>query len=426
MKRNIMQRAVRGVRRNYSSYTQLATARYPDASRRFQPLTDAFAKPKVWATTAFLAVITIVTVNIATQTQQTPASYAAATVGIEAELGTISSPATSIDDVTASGGKAVRFGSVSCAAGPGLPGGPDLIGGCWPGPDSTGYRAAPDYPGSLTTASTSSSTCPLPIRSNFTYRFCRFGSTSVGTRAAPVSNVAFYGSLFKDRAVEGALVMLFGDNLTFEYSSFEPNVEAPPTPYNQSYQYGLAFGGSYYSNAGKLTVSHSDFWGFGNAIDGAGSTQAKPHVFRDNWIHDAAEDGGSYHTDGIGNTSGSGNESYVIIDHNTIVSKGNTNGIAFQQGTYSNFTVTNNLLGGFGYTVVIWAPAPNTIFTDNAFTTLLRPGYGPLYPQSFWTSNGSQWQRNKWLVPAGAEYGSPADSGKFWTPSGVSATDYGG
>lgn len=77
MKRNIMQRAVRGVRRNYHAYSKLATARYPHATRRFQPIADTFAKPKIWATTAFLAVITVVAVNVATQTQQTPQSSAA-------------------------------------------------------------------------------------------------------------------------------------------------------------------------------------------------------------------------------------------------------------------------------------------------------------------------------------------------------------
>jgi hypothetical protein len=202
-------------------------------------------------------------------------------------------------------------------------------------------------------------------------------------------------------------------------------VAAPPTPFNQSYQYGIAANGGYNTRAEKLTVSHSDFWGFGNAIDTYGSTQAKPHVFRDNYIHDAAEDGnGNYHTDGIGTLSGNGTGSYMVLDHNTIASAGNTNGIAYQQGSYSNVTITNNLFSGFGYTIALWAPAPNTTFTGNTFSTMLKPVWGPLYPQSFWTSPGSLWKNNKWLVPAGAAYGNPADSGKFWTPSGPSATDY--
>jgi Right handed beta helix region len=319
---------------------------------------------------------------------------------------------------------------VSSADGSPLP--PPLPGG-FPDSSTTGYDSAPGYPGSLTPAGQPG--CELPIVSNKTYRFCAFNAgLSVGSASAKVSNVTFYGCRFKGVAVEQAMVILYGttgangNGITFDYSSFEPGVAAPPTPYSQSYQYGIAAAGSYHSSVQKLVVTHSDFWGFGNAIDVTGSTQANPHIFRHNYIHDAAQDGGSYHTDGIGDTTGSGRGSYVVIDHNTIVSNGNTNGIAFQQGSYDHFTVTNNLFSGFGYTIAIWAPAPYTIFTDNTYSTILRPYYGPLYPQSFWTSTGSVWARNRWSVPSGAAWGNPLHDGWFWVPntSMVSQTDYQG
>jgi hypothetical protein len=122
-------------------------------------------------------------------------------------------------------------------------------------------------------------------------------------------------------AVGGALVMVYGDNITFDYSSFEPGVSEPPTPYEQSYQYCIAANGAYDTYVEQMTVTHSGFWGFGNAIDTEGSTQAKPQVFRDNYIHDASEDSANddYHTDGIGDESGHGYGSYVVIDHNTII-----------------------------------------------------------------------------------------------------------
>jgi hypothetical protein len=54
-------------------------------------------------------------------------------------------------------------------------------------------------------------------------------------------------------------------------------------------------------------------------------------------------------------------------------------------------------------------------------------------------ANGNEWRGNKWLVPGGAEWGNPANSGKFWIPdtsdasglgwsdaSFVSVTDYAG
>ena len=299
----------------------------------------------------------------------------------------------------------------------------DLLAG-FPDSSNTGYRNAPGYPGRLTKWSGGA------IQSNTTYSFIDFGSLSVGTAAAPVSNVKFIGCRFKDVAVEEALVVLFGDNITFDYSSFEPGVAAPPVPFNQSYQYGIQADGSYYSWVKQLTVSHSDFWGFANAIDVNGSTKDKPQVFRDNWIHDASDDGGDvYHIDGIGSLSDSGNGSYIVVDHNTIVSRGNTNGIAFQKGVYDHVTITRNLLGGFGYTVALWAPGTNTTFTDNVYTTQFRPDWGPLYGQAFWEGAGSVWARNRWAVPPGAEWGDPAHHGWYWIPnangnSGTTDTPY--
>jgi len=337
------------------------------------------------------------------------------TASIEAESGSRTTNATAVSDTTASASGALKFSEPS-------PGGGDCtpvshIPAGFPNNCTAGYKAAPDYPGSLTNFSGS-------IQSGQTYRFKRFtGGTFVGSSSTSVSNVTFYGCLFE--ATGDINVALFGDNITFEYSTFAPSGErTPPISYSQGYQYGIEANGSYYSNVQKLTVSNSEFWGFGNAIDTRGSTQAKPHVFRGNYIHDARADGGIDHTDGIGDLSGSGSGTYVVLDNNTIESAGNTNGIAYQQGSYNNFTITNNLIGGWGYAVALWAPAPNTTFTGNTFSTRLKPVFGPLYPQSFWTSSGSVWRNNRWYVPAGAAYGNPADNGKFWTPSGPSNTDY--
>lgn len=63
---------------------------------------------------------------------------------IEAESGTISSPATTVADGTASGGGAVKFSSGSTGGGcpsstKNTPDGADAWGGCWPGPATTGY-----------------------------------------------------------------------------------------------------------------------------------------------------------------------------------------------------------------------------------------------------------------------------------------------
>jgi hypothetical protein len=279
-----------------------------------------------------------------------------------------------------------------------------------PGSTNTGYRNAPGYPGTLTPFTGS-------LRSNTTYSFKSFiGGIDVGTSSVALTGVKFFGCLFK--AAGDVLVRLYGDNHTFDYCSFEPNVAASPASYSSGYQYGLCANGGWYTNVGKLTVTNCDMWGFANGIDCIGSTQAKPHVFRNNWIHDARADGGVDHTDGIGFMGGSGSSSYVVVDNNVIESVGNTNGIAWQGGTYDHFTITNNLISGWGYAVNISGTTSNMTFTDNVFSTRLKCDWGPLYPSSFWVTAGSIWRRNKWMVPVGAAWGNPAHDGWFWRPTG--------
>jgi hypothetical protein len=310
---------------------------------------------------------------------------------------------------------------------------PGLAG--FPNGANTGYRNAPGFPGSL-------HTCAIPIRSNTTYSFCDFvGGVAVGSPSHHVVNVTFYGCDFHvTRPLGDKLVGIWGDNITFDYSSFQPDASAPPVSFSQSYQYGIEADGGWGTSVGKLTVSHSDFWGFGNAIDINGSTQANPQVFRDNWIHDAADNGGVYHTDGIGTLApGPGSGSYLVIDHNTIESAGNTQGIAFQSGRYDHLTITGNLFGGWGYSICV-VGGSYINFSGNTFSTLFAPTYGPLYTSTGFTGFPApwQWRHNKWLVPADAQWGMPDHNGWFWMPVAanrhgeaddtqfVSRTDYAG
>jgi hypothetical protein len=298
--------------------------------------------------------------------------------------------------------------------------------GARPGPTNTGHVNAPGYTGSLTAFSGT-------IQSNTTYTFRSFNGAAVGSAASPVANVTFYGCRF--RATGDLNVALFGDNITFDYCTFEPtSVTSPPVSYSQGYQYGIVAGGPYNSFAQKLTVQNCNIWGFGNAIDVTGSTQAKPQVFRNNWIHDPRADGGIDHTDGLGSYSGGGTSRYVVIDNNVIEGVGNTNALGFQAGTWSNFTITNNLFGGFGYTMSIYANVSNLTFTDNVFSTRYPVNFGPM--REGWGSYpGTVWRRNKWHHPAGAAWGNAAHDGRYWMPvSGssqnsatfTSATDYTG
>ena len=345
-------------------------------------------------------------------------------VSSEGESGTKSANIQTVSDATASGSSAVMFKTAATAPGctpvAGIPAG-------FPNNCNSGYKAAPGYPGSLTPFTGT-------IQSNTTYSFKDFPSgASIGTTGTPVSNVTFYGCRFHDINLDGALIVMFGDNITLDYSSLEPEVTAPPVPYNKGYQYGLEANGSYNAYVQKFTVSHSEIWGFGNAIDASGSTQAKPHVFRSNYIHDPRADGGIDHTDGIGELNGA-NSDYVVIDNNTIIGDGNTNGIAYQYGPYRNFTVTNNYFSGYGYMINLggYGGPTNITFTDNVWGTNIQQSYGPWYS---WAGTGNLWRRNKihfvnQIKLQGDDPNSyvikATDDGKFWTPSGISTTDYTG
>jgi hypothetical protein len=284
----------------------------------------------------------------------------------------------------------------------------------FPGATSTGYANAPGYPGALTPFTGQ-------LASGQTYRFLRFPP---GFGVGAVHDVTFYGCRFDgdDAAAFANVIVAGGDNITFDYASFVPgSLAAPPVGHRQSSQFGLW---QHPTNPGRITVDHSDFWGFGNGIQFFPTNDpAKPFTVRNSWFHDARDDGGEDHTDGIlnGDTSGS----YIVIEHNTIVSRGNTNGLALQDDSDHDITVTGNYFSGFGYTVAVGrGTRANVRFTGNTFGTDLKPDWGPLYGWS--DGNGNLWRDNHWHVAPGGYTTDTRDDGKFWVPGGVSDTDHTG
>ncbi|NUP53862.1 MAG: hypothetical protein HOW97_42065 [Catenulispora sp.] len=289
--------------------------------------------------------------------------------------------------------------------------------GGWPNASNTGYLHAPGYPGKLTTFTGT-------LQSNHTYKYMYFpGETFVGNWDGGLQNVTFIGCLFAGDKVDDATVAVYSDNVTFDYSTFAPlNVKTPPVAHNASSQYAID-----QRRAGRLTVDHSDLWGFANGIEMGWSTSAKPFTVRNSWFHDARADGGTDHTDAI--LSSDGGPAFMVIDHNTIASIGNTNGLAFQHSDayYTDITVTNNYFTGFGYTVNIGGDGKGNqriTFTGNTFGTDLKPVFGPLYG---WGGTATVWRANKWHVAPGGYDKNSADDGKYWWPDGtLSAKDYGG
>ena len=353
--------------------------------------------------------------------------------------------------------------------------GPHLCG--WPDTTNVGYLNAPGFdggstggaypvnptPGSLTVASSGSSTCPTTPQSNHTYSFCQYSGMSI---PANLTNVTFYGDDFYKTAPQNANVAggSKATGITFNYDTFQPAITYPGPPDSscyaatscekvtcpQSYQYGI------YNESGAMkgyTVEHSWFWGFGNAIDTAGSTQAAPQIFEYNFFSDAVTDSScGYHTDGIGmlNTN---TQSYATVDHNAFSFVGNTNEIAWQNGTYSHITNTNNFMDGdnamyAGARCASGCTAATYIATTgNTFDAFLPHGAGD-YPADlaggYATATGSTWNHNYWMVPPGSSSSSAAGtspsawgthSGEYVLPTDnssgfpndcgwVSATDY--
>jgi hypothetical protein len=282
----------------------------------------------------------------------------------------------------------------------------------FPGATNTGYANAPGYPGSLTPFTGT-------VTSGQTYRFLRFPP---GFEVGAVSDVTFYGCRFDgdDAQAFANVVVAGGDNITFDYSSFVPRVlTAPPVGHTQSSQFGLW---QHPTDRGRITVDHSDFWGFGNGIQFFPTGRAdKPFTVRNSWFHDARADGGEDHTDAI--LDGDDEGGHIVIEHNTIVSRGNTNGLALQEHTLHDVTVTGNYFSGFGYTVAVGVGTRRNIrFTGNTFGTDLRPDWGPLYGWS--DGDGNLWRENRWHVAPGGYSDNTSDDGKFWTPDGISSTDW--
>lgn len=309
-------------------------------------------------------------------------------------------------------------------------------------PPDAGFTFAPGYPGGVNdfagTALQDGS--GITIQSNQTYSYYKnLQWGNIGTLGNPVHNVTFIGCLWEaDGANTAAVVPACDGDITFQYCTIRPTNHTDhtaPVAQNAGYQYGIVADGTLASPGtwnsfvenGELIVDHCDIWGYANATMVQGSTQTYPHSFTYNWVHNARlNTSGDDHTDGIGCPAG-GSAAYVTISHNWIEDIGDTQGLAYQNSpgpsVWDHFTITNNVFGGWGFTVNLSSGTPgspgggtNIIFEDNIFSTRIRPAYGPLYTAAIASGSGNSWRRNTWWVPSGAAWGSPAHDGWYWMP----------
>jgi len=106
-----------------------------------------------------------------------------------------------------------------------------------------------------------------------------------------VSNVTFYGCRFHGVAVNESLVKLYGDNITFDYSSFERVYQLHQRHLIRVISTGLQQMELLYNST---TVDSNSFrlLGFGNAIDTNRVNTSQAASYSEIMDHDAANDGG--------------------------------------------------------------------------------------------------------------------------------------
>ena len=289
----------------------------------------------------------------------------------------------------------------------------------FPDAANTGYENSAGYPGSLKDCSN------VAINSNTTYQYCDFpNGLAIGSASNHPTNVTFVGCRFASNLVNDATVADYGSGIVFSYDTFEPSTVQPgPGPTSPSapaiansagYQYGID-----QRYAGALTVDHSDFWGFEEAIQLSYSSKAEPVIISNSWIHNPRSPGSSDHTDGI--LENYGGLSYMVFDHNSIVGNGNTNALALQgEAGYSHVTISNNYFSGYGYMVNSGADTKSTdmTFTGNVWGTDIEPIFGPLYGNAMYTTPGlgSVWSGNTIYVQPGTAWMAAGNNGLYWWP----------
>lgn len=339
----------------------------------------------------------------------------ATTASFQPEAGT-KSGVTTVVDSGASGGSAVQFGQVVTTP-PGAITHGRQLNATNTGPEAAGYTSLKTW-----TGSTSITTNGTVIEG---YRFVN------GAPSVYADNVVLRGCEFRSTGPQWWIVRNEGKNLIVEDCRFRPDAtNGPETTMAQSYQQGIKCFGV----ARGLTVRRCEFWGFGNAIEfePTNSTSTTPIIVEDTWMHHAAaitySGSDEYHHDGILSSYASNN---VRVRRCKIVSLGNTNALAFQStgGKWSDCIVTDSYFSGFGWTVNFGDSYGSTrfVFTGNEFSTELKSDYGP-GPANPWDDATSTWSNNKWIVPAGAQWGNAAWNGQYWWPgdgkTGGHASDY--
>ncbi len=365
---------------------------------------------------------------------------ATVTISVEPESGTLTGKASVITDGSASDGKAIRFGaapSAQCASG-----GNYLwahLAACgWPDASNTGYNASQCSGGALTNVGSSMSTVITISTSNSTYS-CRnvTGCLYVTGTNVTISNVKITCDSGK-KGVDvdiagpeghGGIYVEDGASATITNAEVDAHKGTHACVWHQGKSLSVA----------NLNCYNADDGIFSWPDTGYSQTTGDNFTIKDSYFHDFTGTTSNGHIDGY-QTEGAGNG---LIDHNTFsMTSDNTNNytdssIAIWNSLRSShdITVQNNLLTGGGFTVYAEDYSPseannsggytvtNIIFTNNSFSTILKPssqcvGFGSGWDGAVWFRVGQSdaWHRtgNKVL-----ETGENIDNGNPHLSSGA-------
>jgi hypothetical protein len=350
----------------------------------------------------------------------------------------------------------VRLIGTGSSRGTALTSRPNDGSGYWPDDSNTGYLREPSYPGSVadwTGGMSQDGNCFVQVADDTVISYKRMlGKSYIGYQSVG-DRLTFVGCVFEGTLPNDNMVQIYcATTVTFRYCTFKPNqYSAPPgndgsmsssrtapgTPYSQSWQL--------IANEVEGTVvefDHCDIWG-GAGLEGTGGTDAShPARFTNCYIHDCSDTdssgappGQNYHHDGIGPDSEGGGHD-TIVDHCTIASLGNTNGVALQgDSTYNRVSITNCYVSGWGYSLCVGARDPwqgtNITVTGNIFSAELDCIFGPWFNNVWNDGDGTNaWAGNRFQVRAGDDFAalSTSDHGKYWWPDDNDGhlTDYTG
>jgi hypothetical protein len=135
-------------------------------------------------------------------------SFAAGPIAsFEAESGSVTAPASVVDDSGASGGKAVHLGAaLACPVStPNMPDGPDPWGGCFPGPTTTGVPAG-------TTLTNYTGSCSISTNGTVIDRKIVNCDLDIRAKNVIITNSQINGAIYDNDAGEGVYSFTITDS----------------------------------------------------------------------------------------------------------------------------------------------------------------------------------------------------------------------